>query len=116
MNSTEESRDWKRFLAFLISSAPRLKPPPFFAQRVANLAQVEKYSFAGSLQAFARRLVPVFMTVSVLICLVLYRSTTLDPLVESAIFYDEEYLADTITVEYVVNSLAVPSDDENENY
>jgi len=116
MSNRRDQRDAGHFLEFLVNSVPRIEAPPFFAAKVANLAQVEIYSFAGSLQLFSRRLVPVFMTLMILVCLAVYRWSTPDPLVESAFFYDEEHLAETITLEYVVDSLAIASDEQNENH
>ena len=110
------NRDWDRFLEFVVNSVPRIEVPPFFAARVANTAQVERYSFAGSLQAFSRRLVPLFVTLMVVVCFAVYQWTAPDPLVESAMFYDEEHLTETISVDYVVDSLALLPDEENENH
>jgi hypothetical protein len=116
MNTDKGNPDGERFLDFIVDSVPRMEAPPFFAARVSVVAQVERYSFAGSLQTFSRRLVPVFVTLMIVVCLAVYQWATADPLVESAMFYDEEDLAETITVEYVVGSLALLPDEENENH
>lgn len=116
MSADKDNRDWDRLLDFLVASVPRMEAPPFFASRVANTVQVERYSFAASLQAFSRRLVPVFLTLMVVVCFAVYQSTGPDPLVESAMFYDEEHLTETISVEYVVSSLALYPEEENEDH
>ena len=116
MKVEKNHRNPEKFLRFVVKSVPRLEASPFFASRVANVAQVEKHSFAGSLQAFSRRMIPAFMGLLAVACLAIYQWNPPDPLIESAVFYEEEYLADAITLEYVVNSLAVRSGDENENY
>jgi hypothetical protein len=93
-----------------------MEAPPFFAAKVANMAQVERYSFTGSLQAFSRRLVPLFLSLTLVACLAVYQLTVTDPLVESAMFYDEEHLVETISADDVVDSLLPAWNEENEDH
>ena len=116
MSTRKNDADWGRFLEFVVNSVPRIEAPAFFAARVANTAQIERYSFAGSLQAFSRRLIPLFMTLMVVVCFAVYQWTAPDPLIESAMFYDEEHLTETVSVEYVAGSLALQLDKENEDH
>jgi hypothetical protein len=116
MSTDKDNRDRESLLDFILNSVPRIEASPFFAARVANIAQVERYSFAGSLQTFSRRLVPLFVTLIVVTCLGAYRLTVPDPLVESAMFYDEEHLVETISVEHVVDSLILFPIEENEDH
>jgi hypothetical protein len=116
MKADKDNRNPKRLLEFVVRSVPHMEAPPFFASRVANIAQVEKHSFAGSLQAFSRRMIPAFAALLTMVCLVIYEWNPPDPVLESAAFYEEEYLADAITLEYVVASLTLASGDEDENY
>lgn len=116
MKSNETDQNGKRFLAFLVKSVPKIEPSPFFAARVAGIAQVERFSFAGSLQAFARRLVPVFVTLMAVVCFAADWWTAPDPVVESAMFYDEEYFVDNITLESVMDSLASIPLEQNEDH
>jgi hypothetical protein len=111
MSANRDDRNRQGLLDFMVNSVPRLEAPPFFAARVANLAQVERHSFARSLQAFSRRLVPVFAALVMVVCFAAYKLATPDPLLESAMFYDEEHLSETISLEYV----ALLHDEENEN-
>ena len=116
MSTDKGNRNWEGLLDFMVHSAPRIKASPYFAARVANIAQVERYSFAGLLQTFSRRLVPFCGAVVVVACLAVYRLSSPDPLVESAMFYDEEHLVETISVEFVMNSLALLPLEENEDH
>ena len=116
MKTDKHHRKTERFLEFVVRSVPRMEAPPFFASRVSNVAQVERHSFAGSLQAFSRRLIPAFMALLPVACFAIYQWSPPDPLIESAAFYEEEYLADAITLEFVVDSLAARSGEENENH
>lgn len=116
MNTNKGNRERGKFLDFLLSSAPRIESPPFFAARVANIVRVERYSFARSLQAVSRRLVPFFMAILVVVCIAAHQLTSPDPLIESAMFYEEEHLPENISLEYVVESLALLPGEENENH
>ena len=116
MKADRNERKTEQFLEFIVRAVPRLEAPPFFASRVSNVAQVEKHSFAGSLQAFSRRMIPAFMALLPVVCFGVYQWKPSDPLIESAAFYEEEYFADSITLEFVVDSLTVPSGEGNEDH
>jgi len=116
MSNNEKKRDRERLLDFFVQSVPRIEVSPFFAARVANLAKVEQNSFAGSLQAFCRRFVPLLVTLMLVICFAVYQRRTPDLLEEAMLFYDEEHLVENITMEDVVGSLALLPEEENENH
>ncbi|MGW8179919.1 MAG: hypothetical protein ACWGQW_14335 [bacterium] len=116
MSDNERKSDQERMLSFLVQSVPRIEAPPFFAARVANLADVGRNSFAGSLQLFCRRLVPLFVTLMLVICFAAYQWRTPDLLDEAMLFYDEENLVENITIEDVVGSLALLPEEQNENH
>ena len=101
MSTEKNNQNRDSLLDFIVNSVPRMEAPVFFAARVSNLVQVERYSFAGSLQAFARRLVPVFMTLMIAACFAAYQLTAPDPMVVSSMFYDEDHLSETVSMEYV---------------
>lgn len=102
-----------RFLSFQVKHAPNLPLPPFFAHRVAQLAQTASHSFIFSLQQVARQLVPIFVALIIITSFLFYQLTD-----GERIDYGSEILFEPITeedfsLEYVVNSLAdLPTEDE----
>jgi hypothetical protein len=115
MPTEQDRQGLERLLNFLIRSVPDREPPPFFASRVARLALIERASLATSLQAFSRRLVPVFMTLLLAVCFVVYRSSELDPLLESELFSEYSDSIEPITIGDVLTLLGPESGTEDEN-
>ncbi|MDA2929754.1 hypothetical protein MYX84_07375 [Acidobacteria bacterium AH-259-O06] len=101
-----------RFLGFQVKSAPRIDAPPFFTQRVAQLAQSITVSFAFLLQRAAQQLIPAFIALILATSFLLYKLT--EP--ESAEYYSEilfeEPVQEDFTLEYVVNSLTEIPEEE----
>ena len=116
MKSRKDPAETERFLDFLVQSAPRMEPGPFFVSRVAHLAIVELSSFAGSLQALSRRLVPVFTTLALTVCFALHQWQPADLANELTFFDEEAYLSENITLENVADSLDLLPGEENEDY
>ncbi len=95
-----------RFLGFQVKSVPRMEAPPFFAQRVARLAQEAKTPFSLLLGRAARQMVPVFTALILATGLWLYQL----PNGESAAYYSEllfeQSLQNDVSLESVLNALA----------
>jgi hypothetical protein len=116
VKSKKDPAELEQLLDFVVQSAPRLEAGPFFASRVAHLAETDIYSFAGSLQAFARRLVPVFTTLTITICLALHHWQPVASTSELTFFDEEAYQLENITLENVADSLDLLPGEENEDY
>ena len=80
------SKENPTFLDFLVESSPRMEPPPFFATRVASLAE-RRPDLATALALLARRMAPVFMALSMVVCVFSYYTGT--QAVEEPITYVE---------------------------
>jgi hypothetical protein len=76
---------------------------------------MERGSLAGSVQTFARRLVPVFMSLVLAVCFVVYRWSELDPLLESVLLSEYSESAEPITIGDVLTLLGPVPSTENEN-
>lgn len=94
------------FLGFQVKSVPQMDPPPFFHQRVAQLAETPIVSFASLFQRVAQQLIPVFAAVVLATSFLLYSLTETEPAMEDyvAIFFEEPVVED-FSVEDVVDYL-----------
>lgn len=98
------------FLDFLVEASPQIEPPPFFAARVSSLVE-RKLDLASSLAILARRLAPVLMTLSMVVCAFSYFVATQEieeQITYADMFAEQESVDSQVTFEEVLASLALP--------
>ena len=95
-----------RFLGFQVKSAPRMEAPPFFAQRVARLAQEARTPFSLLLGRAARHMVPVFTALILATCLWLYQLPNGESAAYSSELLFEQSQQLDVSLESVLNALA----------
>lgn len=99
-----------RFLRLQLQAVPRIDAPPFFAARVARRAQDVRPSFVFLFERAARRLVPVFLGLVLVISLLLTNllPSGSSPAPRFEVLFQQPSQPD-VSMEYVVNSLQEPS-------
>jgi hypothetical protein len=106
-----DRRSIDSFLDFLTESVPFKEPSPFFASRVANLAELERTTFFAQLTLVARLAFPLLASFAFAAILLSYSATSSDPFVNSydELFLEQEEQIEPVTVEDVLLALG-PSD------
>lgn len=99
-----------RFLRLQLQAVPRIDASPFFAARVARRAQDVRPSVVLLFERVARRLVPVFLGLVIVISLLLMNllPSASSPEPRFEVLFQQPAQPD-VSVEYVVHSLQEPS-------
>ncbi|MGH9340233.1 MAG: hypothetical protein ACRD1R_11775 [Acidobacteriota bacterium] len=110
-------RGWAalRLLRFLSRSVLRVDPPPFFAARVAHLAQERPIPFFFSLQTASRHLAPFFLGLLIITTFLLFsQNGSEDPgaTYSDVLFEQPAQAPQEISLEYVLDSLIEVSEDQ----
>ncbi len=108
----QQDRRLFRLLRFQIASAPRIDPPPFFSARVTSQLK-DRAPGLFLFSRFARRLSPFFALLLLATGFLLFRAsreTTVEP-IRSNLLFDEQK-PDSYYLEYVVNSLQQPAEED----
>ena len=106
-------RDIDDFLRFLTESVPDRKPSAFFASRVAHRADLERPVFFLQVSSFARRALPLLVSLCFVTLLITYALTPADWQNSSyaELFMEQEEM-EPVTVEEVLSALIPPDSDE----
>ena len=110
-------RDIDDFLRFLTESIPTMEPPAFFASKVAHRADLERPTFSLQLFSFARRALPLLVSLCFVTLLLSYILTPVEWQAEwqnasyEDLFVEQEEPIDPVTVEELLIAL-VPPDSE----
>ena len=110
-------RDIDDFLRFLTASVPTKEPPAFFASKVAHRADLERPIFFLQLSSFARRALPLLVSLCFVTLLLSYMLTPVEWQAEwqnasyEDLFVEQEEQIDPVTVEELLIAL-VPPDSE----
>lgn len=105
-----ENLELARFLKFQVDQLPRIEAPPFFATRVANLISQTKEipgSFWRLVELAARRLIPVFATLILVLFLFGSNTRVEQPTDEElwAALFAEPQVSESMTLDEVLLSL-----------
>ncbi len=106
-------RDIDDFLRFLTASVPTKEPPAFFASKVAHRADLERPIFFLQLFSFARRALPLLVSLCFVTLLLSYVLAPADWQNGSYVelFVEQEEEMEPVTVEEVLSAL-IPPDSE----
>ena len=112
MKNTEKDID--DFLRFLTESVPNMEPSAFFASRVAHRADMERPVFFLQVSSFARRALPLLVSLCFVTLLLSYVLAPADLQNGSyaELFIEQEEELEPITVEEVLSALIPPDSEE----
>ena len=102
-----------RFLGFQVKNAPGMDPPPYFSERVSQVARSTKISFAFSFQQAAKQLIPTFIVLLLATSCLLYFVGDNESATEqySELFFDQP-LEEDLSIDSVVHFLTeLPEED-----
>jgi hypothetical protein len=107
MKDNKTRRQSDSFLQFLIGGIPEIEPPEDFAATVSRFTYHRSADFSHALQSIARKLVPVFLTLSIIACTLAYILTSSTPSAnfEAELLFETQEVEPEITVDYVLDSL-----------
>jgi hypothetical protein len=106
-------KDIDDFLRFLTESVPNREPSAFFASRVAHRADLERPVFFFQVSSFARRALPLLVSLCFVTLLLSYVLAPADLQNGSyaELFIEQEEL-EPVTVEELLSSLIPPDSEE----
>ena len=102
-----------RFLGFQVKNAPGMDPPPYFSERVSQIARSTKISFVFSFQQAAKQFIPAFMVLLLATGCLLYFVADNESATEqySELFFDQPFEED-LSIDSVVRFLTeLPGED-----
>jgi len=107
MKKDSNRKETGHFLRFLVRKIPEIEPPDGFAFRVSRAVRPEPVEFSVVIQSMARKLVPVFMSLSILASAAAYLLTTSTIPADfgTELLFESPAEEEEITIEYVLDNL-----------